>query len=512
MSWGRRAAGIPLRWWVVACVALSLLLRGPWYSAALGIDEGGVALVAKAWSSTDGSLYGRYWIDRPPLLLVLYRLAVAGGDAGVRALGAVSAVVTIVLVAVLARRLGGLAAGRVGAVLVAAFAASPVLQTVFTTGEVLAGAFSVGAVLAAVRARETGRGVLAAVAGCGAVCAVLVKQSFVDALAATVVLLALGVVADRGRTATSRRRVVVGYLLGVSAPVAATGAYVLAAAPDAGAFLYAWAGFRADALVALGASSLSPVERVGRLWLPFVVSGLALTVPWAVAGARRLARRDAPAALALLTWLAAGTVGVLGGGYYWSHYLIQVVAPLGVLAALGLTSGRACGRVATVAAVLGVAVLTAVGSMVHPLRTGHQEAVQAVAAYVREHSCPADTIATVYARANVLWYSGLQAPYPYQWSSMLRVLPDAEERLHRLLTSPGRPTWLVRWQDEDAFGMDAQDRISLAVTAHYRLEAVVRGKEIYVRADRPRGARDRADQDGGGSAPGCADGRTPVRA
>ena len=79
-------------WWaLVGCLALALVLRAPYLSSGLGLDEGGVAFIAKNWPSGDGSLYGSYWLDRPPLLVALYRVAVLGGDTGVRVLGALAA-------------------------------------------------------------------------------------------------------------------------------------------------------------------------------------------------------------------------------------------------------------------------------------------------------------------------------------------------------------------------------------------------------------------------------------
>src|SRR5687767_11003629 len=73
-------------WWTLAgCLLIALLLRAPYLSVPLGRDEGGLSFIARQWDG--GSLYGDYWVDRPPLLLVLFKLAVLGGDDGVRVLG-----------------------------------------------------------------------------------------------------------------------------------------------------------------------------------------------------------------------------------------------------------------------------------------------------------------------------------------------------------------------------------------------------------------------------------------
>ena len=57
-------------------------LRLPYIGFPLGTDEGGVAFIAKAWGTGHGSLYGAYWLDRPPLLVALYKLAVPADRPG----------------------------------------------------------------------------------------------------------------------------------------------------------------------------------------------------------------------------------------------------------------------------------------------------------------------------------------------------------------------------------------------------------------------------------------------
>src|SRR5919202_5244796 len=103
-----RAARHPATWIAVGAV-VAVALRVPWFDAAFGRDEGGVAYIARAWHTGGPFTYGDYFLDRPPLLLALYRLA---GDsiAGVRTLGALAAAATGVLAGVLAQRIAGLRA------------------------------------------------------------------------------------------------------------------------------------------------------------------------------------------------------------------------------------------------------------------------------------------------------------------------------------------------------------------------------------------------------------------
>ena len=113
--------------WIALGVVVALLLRAPWGDAALGRDEGGVAMVARAWHGGGPFAYGSLFLDRPPLLVGLYRLA-GDGQAGIRLLGAVAAALLVVTSTVLAVRIGGRRAAPwaagISAVLASSFAIS----------------------------------------------------------------------------------------------------------------------------------------------------------------------------------------------------------------------------------------------------------------------------------------------------------------------------------------------------------------------------------------------------
>src|SRR3954454_19583579 len=72
------------RWALGGCLLLALLLPAPYASAPLGLDEGGIAYIAQRWPGGHGSLYGSYWLDRPPLLVGLFQGAGLGGGRGGR--------------------------------------------------------------------------------------------------------------------------------------------------------------------------------------------------------------------------------------------------------------------------------------------------------------------------------------------------------------------------------------------------------------------------------------------
>ena len=113
-----------------------------------------------------------------------------------------------------------------------------------------------------------------------------------------------------------------------------------------------------------------------------------------------------------------------------------------VLAAAGLASVPA----PISAAALAVVAYMALGSADEGFRwldnhTPHHREL-AIGDYIREHAGPRDTVSVMYARPNIVYYAGRRQPYPYLWSLMVRVRPDARPRLRRLLRRrSGQPGW-----------------------------------------------------------------------
>jgi hypothetical protein len=458
---------------LAGALVVTLALRAPYLTAPLGIDEGGVALIAKAWGSGHGSIYGAYWLDRPPLLVAVYKLAVVAGPIGIRGLGAVAALALVVVCTNLARLVAGEAAARRTALLAAVVASSAALGAVFTPAELLAAVPAAGSVTCLVAAhRGRGWGWMAA-AGLLAVSAALVKQSFLDAGLAGATFLVAGAV-DNRRLALRRAAA---YAAGALVPVAAVALWLLVAHLRPADLVYALAGFRVAALHTLAGSSRPPTVRVQELLTPALGSGIVVLLVAGLGGLWRL-RAERVLVATLGAWLAGGAVGVLAGGSYWHHYLIQLAAPACVLGGVAAAGPR--GRVPTVAfaAVATALTLSAAG----PMRADEgQRAALATAAYIRAHASPGDTQWVMYARANVAYYTGLPSPYPYGWSLMVRAVPGARARLAALLSSPRRPTWIVGWQPPNTWHLDPHGALARAIAHHYRLVAHVRGHAIYRR-------------------------------
>ena len=441
-AWAPGHRRLPTRlgagWPVDACVLLALALRAPYLGIPLGRDEGGLVFIARQWPGGHGSLYGAYWLDRPPLLVALFKLA--GGELGVRLLGAAAATALVVAVAAVGREVGGERAGRVAALLAALLTGTVAIGAVLTPAELLAAVPSALSVLCLLRGRHL------FLAGLLAAAALLIKQSFIDAGAAGIVFLALR--RPRGWPA---------YAAGAALPLA-----VLAVPGYADALI----GFRLHALHTLAGSNISLPRRLAPLAPGLVAAG-------AIAGAGLRRVPDRAIAATLATWFAGGAAGVLAGGSYWSHYLIQLV-PVTCVAA-GLLRPRA----AILAAASAVAIVVAGGGAVYVHANQLHRAELTAGRYVRDHARPGDTQYVMYARANVLAYAGLPSPYPYAWSLMVRARPGAIPRLRRLLASPRRPTWVVGWQPPGAWGLDRDGRTARLLTHGYRRAAVIDGHPIY---------------------------------
>ncbi len=445
---------------LAAAVLLTLALRAPFFGVDLTLDEGGLAFLARQWGEGGDFLYGPHWVDRPPLLLALFKLA--GGDAGVRLLGAAAAVALVVIAHAIGRELAGETGARVAALLTAVMASAWGIASVYTPAELVAAVPAGAAVLCALRRWWFAAGVLAATA-------IFVKQSFLDAAAAGGLLVL--VLAIRSRDV----RPLLAYGAGAAAVLAAAGLWLAVAGRSVDELTYAMFGFRLDAVSVLTADGGSLADRLGGLLRPGLRAGVPLVLAVALVGLWRTR------SLLLGAWLLIALVGILGGGSYWPHYWIQVVLPASVLAAVALAAARPALRWGVVGALVALVVAVDVRNAKRIADYEAGSPVVAVADYVRERAAPGDTLYVLYAQASVYHYARLRSPYPYLWSLMLRTIPGARERLLALLESSERPTWVVRWQRPGRWSLDADGAITAALRQHYRPVATVRGRAILRR-------------------------------
>ena len=447
-------------------MAVSLLLRVPTLWATPSSDEAGFLLVARAWSPTADSLYGRYWVDRPPVLIALYRWSDGlVTDHGPRLLAAGLCAVLVVAVHRLATRLAGPTGARVATVVTVLLLANPALSAFSAKGEVLGTPLVVVACLLGVRAVERGSARPALVAGVCAALAVGCKQSLLGGVVFLAVLFALAL----------RPRLAAYAALGAALPALACLAWVAVSAATLEALWFQVVGFRADASAVLAASdSHAPVERAHELVLLFVVSGMA---PLLVLGLTSL--RRSPAVLALVAMTVADLGAVVVGGSYWHAYLVPLVPDVALLAALAarlpLTRfAAALTAVATLAAYAGFVQ----GRLVDP-GTGPWQVGRAVG----EVAAPDDSVVTVYGGAEVVQASGLPSPYEHLWSLPLRTLDPQLDELRAVLSGPAAPTWVVQVLPSDAWGIDVNGRLRALLVERYHLVSIACGPMVWLRKD-----------------------------
>jgi hypothetical protein len=453
---GSRRLTLPRDPAVLACAGLAVRVRLAVVARPLGPDEAGYLAVGRQWGSAGTSLYGDYWVDRPPLLVGLFRLAaLAGGAVPLRLLGCLAAVVCILAVARAAGTVSGPPAARVGAAVAAALLVTPMTGALEVDGELLAAPFiavSLAAALEALAGVPRRRAAAAAVVcGASAVAAVLVKQNMVDGLV-MVAALALGLRAGgHRRFARPVRRLVAGTVVGGLLVAGLVAAWTAARGTSVEGVLWAMYPFRLEAGRAIAAHpSAGALGRMRGLVASALGSGMILLVAVAVAGlavARRRRSWSGPGRCAgppprvvtsaLLVVAGYGAVSIALGGNSWLHYLLEPVAPLAVAVGVALPALPRSTR-----AVAGLVVVSAGLALVGGLQP-HGDAADRLGAEIGAVSRPGDSIVTGFGHAEVTSVSGLPAPYPYLWSLPAHVLDPHLLLLDRVLAGRRPPTWFV---------------------------------------------------------------------
>jgi hypothetical protein len=471
---------------VVVAVVVSTALRLPGLLATPSSDEAGFLLVARTWTPTADSLYGQYWVDRPPVLLAAYRWSDALlGELGPRLLALVLAAVLVVAVHLLAARLTSPAAARVATVVTVALLADPDLSAWTSKGEVLGTPLVALSWLLLVRALDTGSSRLALLAGVCAMTACGFKQSLVGGLVFAAVLLGASLASDRlppGRVVRAAGR----FAVGAALPVLVCLAWLAISPATISAGWYQVVGFRADASAVLAASdSRAPVERGHDLVRIFVVCGMAPLVVLGLASARRWFARWPALSIALLAATAVDLVGVVVSGSYWHAYLVPLIPDVALLAALAVSCAppwRSLTRFVAALAVTATAtayVGFAEARLISPTPSGPWQVGHAISLV----SARDDTIVSLYGNAELVEASGLSSPYQHLWSLPMRTLDPDQDELRALLSGPDAPTWVVGVLPLNSWHIDDGRRLRDLLMSNYRLITPRCGPLLWIRGD-----------------------------
>jgi hypothetical protein len=480
----QRTAGLDR--FVVVAVLVSSALRLPGLLATPSSDEAGFLLVARSWAPTSDSLYGPYWVDRPPVLLAAYRLTDAlAGQVGPRLLALVLAAALVVSVHLLALRLAGVEPARLATVTTVTLLANPDLSAWTAKGEVLGTPLVALSWLLLVRALGPGRARLAVPAGICAMTAGGFKQSLVGGLVFAVVLLAASLLTDR---LPPRRLLRVGWHFAVGAlvPVLVCLAWMATSPATLASGWYQVVGFRADASAVLAASdSRAPVERAHDLTLLFVTCGMAPLVALALASARRWWSRWSAFSCALAATTAVDLAGVVVSGSFWHAYLVPLVPDVALLATLAASAGPPMRNLTRfVAALAAVATLASYAGfardrLVSPTPSGPWQVGHAIS----EVAGRDDTIVSLYGSAELVEASGLPSPYRHLWSLPMRTLDPDQDELRSVLSGSQAPTWVVAVLPLDSWHIDSDRRLRDLLLDRYRLVTPRCGPLVWVRAD-----------------------------
>ncbi len=462
--------GVLRRHPVVVAAVLVFLARLPALTRPLRADEAGFLLVARSWDPQADSMFGPYWVDRPPLLIAAFKAVdLTGGEVALRLLGAVVAAVVVVLAAYVARLATGLRAAPWAAVIAAALLANPMIDVVAVKGELLALPLLLGSMLLTLSAVRRGSMWAAFAAGLVGATALGIKQNLASALVFAAVLLVVSALTGR-LPAREMLRLAAAGVLGVAVPVLATVGWALAAGVRLSTLWYAVYGFRSDAarVIADGASD-APQRRALILLAIAIGCGLLPVIAGLFIHLRRLWPDDPPLVAATVAVVAFDVVALVAGGSYWQDYLLPLV-PSAVLC-VALVAGRPdrAGRI--MRGVVVASVVSAVLAMVFWLVwnvTGQQEFDEVhTGQAIADAAEPGDTLVVFGGRADLQDTSGLSSPYPYLWSLPMRTRDPEYADLATLLGGPHAPTWLVEWVDFDAWSDAGVAELESVVDAHY---------------------------------------------
>jgi len=452
-------------------------------------DEGGFLVVASQWHVGGSSLYGNYWVDRPPLLIGIFRLAdLAGGLVALRVIGALLAAATLVLLADTARRAFGIRAARWTAVAAAALLVSPLAGTQAVNGELLALPFlALGLRLAveAVRATDplSARGA-ALGTGVAAVLALLVKQNMADVV---VFALVCWLVAWRtGRlTGRSCRDLFALAVVGGGLGYAVVMLWAMAHGTSPLGVYEATYPFRVHAGRVLVATASERTDiRLNRLGTAAVLSGVVPVLLGFVLLAVRRARAT-PEVWAIVAASVFAAASIVSGGSYWLHYLVQAL-PVTALAIGALASVRRPSTRLVVPLLVAGVVVSAVASLVTVVTHEQANPGAVVARSLESAAQPGDTMVSAFGDGDIVEETGMSSPYPYLWSLPTRTLDPDLTLMRGVLAGPGAPTWFIV-RGRHTMGILQAHGVGSLLDDRYRPVGIVCSRYVYLRqgVDRP---------------------------
>jgi 4-amino-4-deoxy-L-arabinose transferase-like glycosyltransferase len=470
-----------------------VVVRASYVPRPLRIDEGGYLLIARQWHAGGEFLYGDYFVDRPPLLMLIFKVAsLSEWDQAIRVVAIPFAVLFVLSGWRAGRLLGGPAGGRWAALVAAGLMCSPGLAADQADGELFGAALVMAAIALALSAWgedvPARRLWTAGAAGAAALAAPLVKQNLLEGV---LFLAGLVVLASWRRDGQARRVLDVarGAFLGALVPCTVLVLWLILGAVRPAAAWHDLIGFRGAALEAIWADGSDALAGRGFLLLALgLITGL---VPVMVAWARGTGRAlpgATPERAVVTVLFGFGLAAIAAGGSYWPPYLLQLapatVLAVGAMAPLASAAGawmRAGARTVLTAAALGTVAAVVVHATVPSV--WYSERIGEWLAAAKE---PGDTGFVAYGHASVLAGADMSSPYPHLWSVPMRTFDPEQSRLRATLSGTTAPAWIVQVNGFNAWRIDDDGRLVTLVRERYRVVAEVCGSPVWLRQDLSR--------------------------
>ncbi|MDP3891007.1 hypothetical protein [Nocardioides sp.] len=465
-----------------------MFVRTVYVFLPLRSDEGGYLLIARQWQAGGEFLYGDYHVDRPPLLMMIFRMAATTEwDQAIRLLSIPFAVLFVIAAARAGWLVAGSAGSRWSCVVAAALVVTPAVAADQANGGLFALPLVMGSIALTLDAWRRPPGAapmwLALAAGVLAGAAPLVKQNYLEGLVFAA-LLVLATVVRRRRLDAWPLTLAAAGALGAVLPHALVYLWATAGGVDAGRIWGELAAFRGEAFEVIWSQSLDkPLTRAATLLGLALLSGiLPLTRAWLLA-AQEHPRVDVT--VGILGCLGFGLAAIVAGGSYWSHYLLQVAPALALAAGVAAAAPSAAGarmrwwaRFTAGSAVFSLVVMLVIYATV-PWVWFHERTGEWLAA----SSEPGDSAVVLYGNPSILETADLPTPYPYLWSLPMRTLDPQQERLRATLAGARAPTWVVEVNHPNSWGIDEAGRLRRLLAERYDVAATVCGNPVWLRSD-----------------------------
>jgi len=509
----------PASWlWLAAAVLLALALRIPFFRIPMLADEGGYAWATRGWIEGTGHLYGDLWISRPQGIFIVYAgilEALGTNTIAMRFAAWIAIAATIVAVWGFARLCASPFAANLAALIFAVTSSLPNLEGYSANAEVFMGLPAAFAALWLLRVRRTGWSFWQ-LFGVGVLIGVSTSLKPSGLVMLPVALIFIWLIGD-GASHLVRWRRTWPILAGVGFIGLASLAHGWLLGWDD--FYYATILYRLSAQSAATVGLMHNLESIWRLAVRaqtlVVLCGLVLVLHHRqtivvtlkdsihspgrlprVIGSRltqslrtmRKPRNDGRFLLRL--WILGALLGAAIGGDWWAHYLIQVVAPmsiwLGWSIALTLPSLRRRGRWFYGISIT-VLLVVPFWVLIHGSPTDMARAMfshpgyaaqDKVAAYLRDHSEPSDTIYVAFDQASIYYIADRPPAYRHLYDQELRGIPESYAEIISIIRGPDRPKFIVSTRQPGPFA-DESRAFWQEVGLYYEVVEIIDDVPIY---------------------------------